>query len=224
VPADDATGYGYALLAKDETRCQSTACVGTNRATPGATGTAAEQYSPNTVYNGDFQIVDQDVLLTVGHAGWHYQGGSMLGLIPWDFDPGLPPHDFFWRVDAGRSPLTHNWMYFDSDAEVLKVGQRVQTPTPAGTFSVWLIDEFGADVVKLGDEVVSTPYGWTQKSYAIPAAYRSRKHRFEFRYVGVGGVDVDDVTIVPEPGQLLLLSAGIALLGTIGRRRMRSTV
>lgn len=217
VPAADATGYGYALIGDDETRPAAG-----SRAKPGRGGGPDAQYHRTIVYNGDFEIVDDSILVGVGHAGWRYQGGSMLGITPWNQDPPPPAEadNYYFSIDAVETPLTHNWLYVDSAVDSLHVDLRVTTPS-SGTLEVHLVDENGASVQSLGSEPITTTHGWQRFGFPVPAPVRARSHRIEFRYSGLGSVDIDNIGFAQAPAAtpglrapalalvaLLLLAAG----------------
>ena len=205
VPADDATGYGYALLAKDETRPASG-----SRATPGTAGGPAAQFSPTTIYNGDFETVD---LVVLGHAGWRYQGGSMTGVTPWLLEPS---GNLYHNLNTANTPLTHNWMYLDPSVSSLRIDLRVTLPS-AGQLQIHLVDENGNSVQTLGSETIANPHGWMQFAFPVPATVRGASHRLELRFLGAGSVDVDNLAFTstqatPSLGVSQLVLVALLLL------------
>ena len=55
-------------------------------ARPGPVSGLDPAWSPHSIYNGDFEIVDDTPNLGIGYAGWRFHGGDKPGIAtPWSF-------------------------------------------------------------------------------------------------------------------------------------------
>ncbi|MDH3519605.1 MAG: hypothetical protein OEM49_04040, partial [Myxococcales bacterium] len=115
VPARNLTGFYYSAIAQGFR--------------PGPVSGFDPTWSPNEIYNGDFEIVNDDVAsLGIGYAGWRFHGGDKAGtIIPWSFaDPPLGS-TYYLTLFAGSTndTLTHNRLYVDESVGGIELTRRI---------------------------------------------------------------------------------------------------
>ena len=83
IPARDMTGFYYSDL------------IGGTRPAPIAGQDPS--WSPLSLYNGNFEIVNDDLVdLGIGYAGWLYHGGDKSGvLVPWSSSSPPPGSNYY---------------------------------------------------------------------------------------------------------------------------------
>ena len=211
VPARDMTGFFYSSI------------VGGAR--PGPISGFDPAWSPHSIYNGDFEIVDDSPNLGIGYAGWRFHGGDKPGIAtPWSsLDPPVGS-TYYLSLFAGANneSLTHNRLFVDASVETIEFARRIAFASANDRLQIVLSD--GVVEEMLADVDLSTPTSWETVSFAVPAASVGRTHTLRFALDGGGDgveavVDLDDLQFVPEPGGALPLAAGGAGLFALARRR-----
>ncbi|MDH5567931.1 MAG: hypothetical protein OEY15_14830 [Myxococcales bacterium] len=212
VPARNLTGFYYSAIAQGFR--------------PGPVSGFDPTWSPNEIYNGDFEIVNDDVAsLGIGYAGWRFHGGDKAGtIIPWSFaDPPLGS-TYYLTLFAGSTndTLTHNRLYVDESVGGIELTRRIAIASSNDRLQVVLSD--GMVEAVLADVELSTTTPWEVVAFDIPAESVGRTHSLRFTLDGGGDgveavVDLDDLHFVPEPGGALALAVGSAVLFALARRR-----
>jgi hypothetical protein len=214
VPARNATGFYYSAIR------------GGARPAPGSGVDPA--WSPLEIYNGDFEIVNDDIEhLGIGYAGWLYHGGDKAGtLVPWSsLDP--PPGSSYYLTLFGNGDqrsLTHNRVYVDDAVGAIEIDRRVALPSSNDRLRITLAD--GAGEFAVADVPLLAATAWETVAYPIPAANAGGTYAIRLEIDGGGDgvesiVDVDELHFVPEPGSPLLLGVGIGALFLLGRSRAK---
>lgn len=210
VPARDLTGFYYSAI------------VGGAR--PGPVAGMAPGWSPQSIYNGSFEIVNSEVqYLGVGYAGWYYHGGDKAGvLVPWNsLDPPVGSN-YYATLLSLDDELMHNRLYVDSSVGALELKRRVSTASPNDRLQISLVDSVGD--VMIADAALSSTTGWETISFPIAALQNDRSYALRLRLDGGGDgvesiVDLDDLQFIPEPPATLQVFAGVVVLGILQRRR-----
>jgi len=183
-------------------------------------------WSPLSIYNGDFEIVNTDIVsLGVGYAGWLYHGGDKSGLLmPWSSADPPPGSTYYLTLfpDVDNESLTHNRLHVDAGAGALELTRRVATPSVNDRFRITLAD--GSEELEIVDSAVASSTGWETLTFPIGPTAVGRTYTLRLELAGGGDgvestVDVDDLRFVPEPDAALLLGFGVAALLALARRR-----
>jgi hypothetical protein len=214
VPARDLTGFYHSAIRQGSRPPPA----------PGVDPT----WSPFSIYNGDFETVDQiGENIGIGYAGWLYHGGDKSGLLePWSsLDP--PPGSTYYLTlfgDGDNRSLTHNRLYVDDAVGAIELDRRVAIPSSNDRFKITLADGIADHTVADAPVVAAT--AWGTVSFPIPAVNTGRTYVLRVEIDGAGDgvesiVDVDHLRFVPEPQSPLLLGAGIAGLLVLGRKRAK---
>jgi hypothetical protein len=211
VPARDMTGFYYSSIVEG--------------ARPGPVSGLDPAWSPHSIYNGDFEIVDGTPDLGIGYAGWRFHGGDKPGIAtPWSsFDP---PADSTYYLSlfagANNESLTHNRLYVDESVGAIELMRRIAFASASDRLQIVLSD--GVVEEMLADIDLSATTSWEVVSFEIPAQSVGLTQSLRFVIDGGGDgveavVDLDDLHFVPEPHGALLLAAGGAGLFGLARRR-----
>ncbi|MBW2494475.1 MAG: hypothetical protein JRE43_06955 [Deltaproteobacteria bacterium] len=212
VPARNMTGFYYSAIGQG---ARPNPVVGFD---PG--------WSPHEIYNGDFEIVNDDIAnLGIGYAGWRFHGGDKAGTaVPWSSANPPAGSSYYLTLFAGAntSSLTHNRLFVDESVGAIELTRRIAIASANDRLRIALDD--GTVEETLADVDLSTTAPWEVVSFAIPAASVGRTHAIRFALDGGGDgveavVDLDDIHFVPEPGGALALAAGCVGLLTLARRR-----
>jgi hypothetical protein len=212
IPARNATGYFYSDL------------VGGTRPPP-VTG-SAPSWSPLSIYNGDFEIVNGELPgIGVGYAGWFYHGGNLpAGPTPWTSTSPPPGSNYYLRLfgDGVHRSVTHNRLYVDGGVASIGFDRRVSVPDANDRLVIKFADE-SADYT-IVDVLVDAATGWEPLTFPVPAAHTGETFTLEIEIEGGGDgvgsvVDIDNLHFVPEPSQHLLLVSGLIGLFVVGRKR-----
>jgi len=212
VPARDMTGFHYSAIAQGT---RPAPVVGFDPA-----------WAPHEIYNGDFEIVNDDVVnLGIGYAGWRFHGGDKPGIAtPWSsLDPPVGS-TYYLTLLAGsnRESLTHNRLYVDESVGGIELTRRIAFASANDRLQIVLSDGVVEETLADVDLSIATP--WEIVSFDIPVASVGRTHAIRFALDGGGDgveavVDLDDLHFVPEPGSALALAAGCVGLFVLARRR-----
>jgi len=194
---------------------------------PGPVSGLDPTWSPHEIYNGDFEIVNDELAnLGIGYAGWRFHGGDKFGtIIPWSFADPPPGSTYYLTLFAGSTndSLTHNRLHVDDSVGGLELRRRVAIASANDRLQIVLSD--GLVETTLADVALSAATPWEVVSFDIPAESVDRTHTLRFALDGGGDgveavVDLDDLHFVPEPGGALALAAGGAVLFALARRRI----
>jgi len=212
VPARDLTGFYYSAIAQG--------------ARPGPVGGVEPSWSPYEIYNGDFEIVnDNGANLGVGYAGWRFHGGDKAGIAtPWSSIDPPAGSTYYLTLFPGTSTqsLTHNRLYVDDSVSAIEFTRRITFPSANDRLQVVLSD--GVVDTVLADVDLSAATGWEPVAFSVPAASVGRMQTLRLTLDGGGDgveaiVDLDDLRFVPEPRGTLALVVGCAALFALDRRR-----
>lgn len=212
VPQRDATGYYYSDL------------VGGSRPPPVA-GTAPS-WSPLSIYNGSFEIVNSELeTLGIGYAGWSYHGGEMpAGPSSWSSASPTPGSSYYLTLfgDGDRRSVRHNRLYVDDGAGSIAFDRRVTVPDANDHLVIEFSDELSNHTIV--DLAVPTATDWESLAFPIPAAQRGETFTVLLELDGGGDgvgaiVDIDNLRFIPEPSQHLMLIAGLLVLFVIRNER-----
>ena len=212
IPARDLTGFYYSAIGQG--------------ARPGPVSGSDPAWSPHEIYNGDFEIVNDDLQnLGIGYAGWRFHGGDKAGtVVPWSSADPPPGSAYYLTLFAGsgNDSLTHNRLYVDGTVGALELTRRVAIPSANDRLQVVLSD--GSADVTLADVALSSATPWEVVSFDVPAHRVGRTQTLRFALDGGGDgveaiVDLDDLHFVPEPDRALALAAGGAVLLALARGR-----
>jgi hypothetical protein len=211
VPARDMTGFFYSSI------------VGGAR--PGPISGSDPAWSPHSIYNGDFEIVDDAPNLGIGYAGWRFHGGDKPGIAtPWSSLDPPAGSTYYLSLFAGANneSLTHNRLYVDESVGAIELTRRIAFASANDRLQIVLSDGIVEEV--LADIDLSAVAPWEIVSFDIPAQSVGLTQALRFAIDGGGDgveavVDLDDLHFVPEPHGALLLAAGGAGLFGLARRR-----
>ena len=202
VPQRNATGYYYSNL------------VAGPRPPPVA-GTAPG-WSPMSIYNGSFEIVNTGIeALGVGYAGWYYHGGDMpTGPSPWSSASPPPGSTYYLSLfgNGERRSVRHNRLYVDDGAGSIEFDRRVSAPDANDHLVIKFTDEPADHTIV--DLAVAAATGWETLAFPIPAAHTGETFTISFELDGGGDgvasvVDIDNLRFIPEPSQHLMLVSGL---------------
>jgi len=211
VPARDMTGFYYSSI------------VGGPR--PGPVGGVDPAWSPHSIYNGDFEIVDGAPNLGIGYAGWRFHGGDKPGIaVPWSSLDPPPGSSYYLSLFAGADSesLTHNRLYVDASVGAIELTRRIAVASANDRLQIVLSDGISEEL--LADEDLSVVTPWEIVSFELPPASVGRTHAIRFALDGGGDgveavVDLDDLHFVPEPGGALPLAVvGVGVIALARRR------
>jgi hypothetical protein len=212
VPARDMTGFYHSAIGQG--------------ARPNPVSGIDPSWSPHEIYNGDFEIVNDDIAnLGIGYAGWRFHGGDKPGIaIPWSSLDPPAGSTYYLTLFTGSSneSLTHNRLYVDESVGAIELALRVAIPSVNDRLQIVLSD--GIVDETLADLDLSAATAWEIVSFDVPATSVGRTQTVRFALDGGGDgveavVDLDDLHFVPEPGGALALASGCAGLFALARRR-----
>jgi hypothetical protein len=213
VPERNATGYYYSNG------------VGGTRPPPVA-GTAPG-WSPLSIYNGSFEIVNEEIAaLGIGQAGWSYHGGDMpAGPLPWSSASPPPGSSYYLTLfgDGAHRSVRHNRLHVDDGAGAIEFDRRVSVPDANDRLIIEFTDELAEHTIV--DLAVAAATDWETLALPVPAPHRGKTFTISLELAGGGNgvasiVELDNLRFVPEPSRHLMLAAG--LLGLFVFRRERS--
>jgi len=209
VPERSATGFYYSNL------------VGGSRPPPVVGSEPA--WSPLSIYNGSFEIVNTEIEpLGIGYAGWYYHGGEMPAApVPWSSASPPPGSSYYLTLfgDGAHRSVRHNRLHVDAGAGAIAFDRRVSIPDANDRLLIKFSDELADHTIV--DVAVASAAGWETLSFPIPAAQVGETFTISLELDpggnGVGSiVDIDNLRFIPEPSQQLMLLAG--LLGLFALR------
>jgi hypothetical protein len=211
VPARDMTGFFYSSI------------VGGAR--PGPVSGLDPAWSPHSIYNGDFEIVDDAPNLGIGYAGWRFHGGDKPGIAtPWSSLDPPAGSTYYLSLFAGANneSLTHNRLYVDESVGAIELTRRIAFASVNDRLQIFLSDGIVEEM--LADVGLSATAPWEIVSFDVPAQSVGLTQTLRFAIDGGGDgvqavVDLDDLHFVPEPHGALLLAAGCA--GLLGLAHVR---
>jgi hypothetical protein len=211
VPARDMTGFFYSSI------------VGGAR--PGPISGLDPSWSPHSIYNGDFEIVDDAPNLGIGYAGWRFHGGDKPGIAtPWSSLDPPAGSTYYLSLFAGANneSLTHNRLYVDESVGAIELTRRIAFASVNDRLQIFLSDGIVEEM--LADVGLSATAPWEIVSFDVPAQSVGLTQTLRFAIDGGGDgvqavVDLDDLHFVPEPHGALLLAAGCA--GLLGLAHVR---
>jgi hypothetical protein len=211
VPARDMTGFYYSSI------------VGGAR--PGPVSGSDPAWSPHSIYNGDFEIVDDAPDLGIGYAGWRFHGGDKPGTVtPWSSLDPPAGSTYYLSLFAGadNESLTHNRLYVDESVGAIELTRRIAFASANDRLQIVLSDGIVEEM--LADIDLSATAPWEVVSFDIPAESVGLTQTLRLAIDGGGDgveavVDLDDLYFVPEPHGALPLTAGGAGLFGLARRR-----
>ncbi len=211
VPARDMTGFYHSSI------------IGGAR--PGPVNGLDPAWSPLSIYNGDFEVVDDAPNLGIGHAGWRFHGGDKAGTgAPWSSLDPPPGSSYYLSLSAGADSesLTHNRLHVDASVEAIELERRVAIASANDRLRIALWD--GISEAVLADVGLSATTPWETVSFDVPAASTGRTQAIRLSLEGGGDgveavVDLDDLRFVPEPGGALPLAVVGVGLYALARRR-----
>jgi len=216
IPARDMTGFFYSAI------------VGGAR--PGPVDGVEPTWSPLSFYNGDFELVNENVDPPgIGYAGWFYHGGDKPGaFVPWASSDPPPGSHYYMSLSSGSDTegLTHNRVYVDDSVTGIEMLRRVAVRSDDDRFHIVFSDGVTDSIVV--DAPLDTTTPWTPVSFPIPVDHTGRTYAIRFEIVGGAGpvesqLDLDAIRFVPEPGNGAAVVA-LGVLALLGRRtRKRNT-
>ncbi len=163
---------------------------------PADGGRVTPVYSPLSIYNGNFEIVDL-VLTGVGHAGWRYHGGNMSGSTAWASASPPSGSTYYLSLNSASPSRTHNRLYVDSSVRGIKFDFRVTGASENDQLKVILLEPTGATGYEMAIDVTNTG-SWRTGRYAIPKARRGHAYRLRFTIVDAAPtglqVDLDNIS------------------------------
>jgi len=202
VPQRNETGYYYSDL------------VGGSRPPP--VPGAAPSWSPLSIYNGSFEIVNSEIeVLGIGYAGWYYHGGDMpAGPMPWS-SASPPAGSSYYLTLFGNGEhrnISHNRLYVDDGARSIAFDRRVSIPAANDHLVIKFTDELTNQTIV--DLAVDAATDWETLAFPIPAAHIGATFAISLELDGGGDgvasiVDIDNLRFIPEPSQHLMLVAGL---------------
>ena len=215
VPQRNVTGYYYSDL------------IGGSRPPPVAG--AVPSWSPLSIYNGSFEIVNGEIeTLGIGYAGWYYHGGHMpAGAVPWSSASPPPGSTYYLTLfgDGEHRSVGHNRLYVDGAAGSIAFDRRVSIPDANDRLLIKFTDELANHTIV--SQPVAAATGWETIVFPIPPIHTGETFAISLELDGGGDgvvsiVDIDNLRFIPEPSQQLMLIAGLlGLIATRFRRRPR---